>query len=232
MKPRIKRFYKAVEVQKNADGYAVLLDGRPVKSPRMKPVSLPNRALAEALAGEWRAQKQHIDTASMPVMAFAGGVTDALETSPQAARDEIDKYAASDLLCYRAAHPAKLAHRQGEQWDPLLRRFADELGARFELAGGISFRRQPQAAIDAVARIVAGLEGFALAALLQITVLTGSALLAIALLQGWLTPDQAWRLAHLDEDWQAELWGADEDAMQRRAARRHEFTAALLALEL
>src|SRR4029077_12353287 len=143
--------------------------------------------------------------------------------------DDVAKYLRSDLLFYRAGHPEALVAREAEHWDPVLFWAADALGARFILAEGIVHVRQPDSAV-AAARAAFPDDPWSIAALHVVTTLTGSALLSLALLHGVREPDQVWAAAHVDEDWNAEKWGVDEEVAARRAARLVDFRAAAFIL--
>ena len=213
-------------------GYRALLDGKPVRTPAKAPLALPTRALAEAVAGEWEAQQEHIDPSSMPLTRLANSAIDGVRGREAEVQADIVKYAGSDLLCYRATEPEELVRRQAELWDPVLAWGREALGARLEVAEGLMPVAQPEAAQRAVARVLDGEDAFALAALHVMTTLTGSALLALAHAQGRLTAEQVWAAAHVDEDWQIGKWGDDAEAADRRLSRWSELQAAsrLLAL--
>jgi chaperone required for assembly of F1-ATPase len=230
-----KRFYKSVMVAATQGGhpaaYRILLDGKPVRTPAKALLAVPTRALAEAIAGEWEAQREHIDPSGMPLTRLANSAIDGVRTHQAEVRAEIAKYAASDLLCYRASEPELLVRRQAELWDPVLAWGRNALGATFAVAKGIMPVAQPGAATSAVARTLEGFDAFGLAALHVMTTLTGSALLALAHARGHLTAEAAWAAAHVDEDWQIGRWGEDAEAAARRRRRWSEMEAAsLLAL--
>jgi chaperone required for assembly of F1-ATPase len=216
----------------NARTFHVLLDGKPVRTPAKALLEVPTRALAEAIAGEWEVQREHIDPATMPLTRLANSAIDGVRVHPAEVRAEIAKYAGSDLLCYRASEPELLVRRQAELWDPVLAWGRDTLGASFEVAEGIMPVVQPEAAISAVAGALEGFDTFGLAALHVMTTLTGSALLALAHARGHLTAEAVWAAAHVDEDWQIGRWGEDAEAAARRRRRWSEMQAAsrLLAL--
>jgi chaperone required for assembly of F1-ATPase len=209
----------------------VALDDKPVRTPARQPLAVPSAALAEALAREWEAQQPHIDPATMPLNRLVNSALDAVAREAESVRAEIVKYAASDLLCYRAEAPAALVERQAMAWDPVLAWARDELHARFVLAEGVMFVDQPEAALEVVRHQVSGLDVLTLAALHTITTLTGSTLLALSALHRRLGVAEAWAAAHVDEDWNAEFWGADAEAERRRAARFREMEAAALVLQ-
>jgi chaperone required for assembly of F1-ATPase len=227
-----KRFYQRVDVADRDGGFALLLDGKPVRTPGKKQLSLPSRALAEAVAEEWAAQKERIDPTTMPLTKLANSAIDGVTGREDAVIGDILNYAGSDLLCYRAEGPRGLIEAQQAHWDPVLAWAKSALGAPFVLAEGIVHVAQPQASLDRLREALKGHDPFGLAALHVMTGLTGSALLALAVALGRMTPEQAWEAAHVDEDWQIAQWGEDAEAASRRAARRRDFDAAARALAL
>ncbi len=225
-KPLPKRFYKDVSVAEQDAGFAILLDGRPVRTPAKQILAVPTKPLADLLSAEWQAQAEVIDPATMPVTRLVNTALDGVATDTQAVFDDIVRFSSSDLLCYRADQPEPLVQRQAERWDPVLDWAAGDLGARFLLIEGVIHHEQPR---DAIAAFGVTLRrhnsALALAALHTMTTLTGSAILALAFAERHLTMDEAWSLAHLDEDWTIEHWGSDEEAEERRAKRFEDFKA-------
>lgn len=220
-KPRLpKRFYKQVTV---GEGNAVLLDGRPVKTPLKSSLQLPSIALAQAVAAEWQAQEKEIDPAAMPLTKLANTAIDRATTERQHVLKEIVDYAGSDLVCYWADRPPELVQRQRQHWQPVLDWHAAQIGATFSVVQGMMHVAQPQAALDVIAERAAALDAWQLTALYLLTTLTGSALIAFMMQQGALSAEDAWAAAHVDEDYQISQWGEDWEAAQRRAARRREF---------
>jgi len=224
---RRRRFYEAASV---GDGGAILLDGKAVRTPARRPLAAPNGAVAQAIAEEWNAQREVIDPAAMPLTRLANAVIDAVADQPDAVAQAIADYLGSDLLFYRADAPVELIARQAQMWDPLLDFARDEWGARFVLAQGVVPVAQPPAAL-AAARNAIPREPWRLGAVSVITTSTGSALIALAVAQGRLSGDDAWAAAHVDEDWNMAIWGRDEQALARRAARRADFDAAVKVLD-
>jgi chaperone required for assembly of F1-ATPase len=223
--PRRKRFYSKVGVVEAADGFAITLKDKPVRTPSGRRVVAPRREIAEGIAAEWQAQQEFIDPLTMPLTRFANSVVETVVDGLEAVREDVAKYFQSDLLFYRAAHPDALVAREAEHWDPVLFWAADELGAHFILAEGIVHVRQPDSAV-AAARAALPSDPWSIAALHVVTTLTGSALLALALARGVLDSDAVWAAAHVDEDWNSEQWGVDEEVAARRAARLVDFRAA------
>jgi chaperone required for assembly of F1-ATPase len=224
-----RRFYDKATTAALADGYAVRLDDKPIRTPARRVLAAPTLALAEAIAAEWQAQKDVIDPAKMPLTRLANAIIDGVADAPQPVADEIAKYLASDLLLYRAGAPPGLVERQAQHWDPILDWARQALGADFELGEGVVYVAQPQAAL-AAARAAIPLEPWRLGAVHSMTTLTGSALIALAMARGALSADAAWQAAHVDEDWNMAQWGRDEMAMARREFRFAEFQAAATVL--
>jgi chaperone required for assembly of F1-ATPase len=223
--PRRKRFYARAGVVEMPDGFSVVLDDKPIRTPSGRAVAAPSLPIAEGIAAEWQAQQEFIDPMTMPLTRLANSVVNAVVDQVDAVAEDIAKYFGSDLLFYRAGYPEALVAREAEHWDPVLFWAADTLGAHFILAEGIVHVRQPDAAV-AAARAALPKDAWSIAALHVVTTLTGSALLALALLRGRLDPDQVWKAAHVDEDWNSEKWGVDEEVAARRAARLVDFRAA------
>jgi chaperone required for assembly of F1-ATPase len=225
-----KRFYTSPGVGEADGGFTVTLDGKPIKTPSGRTVIVPKRALAEMIAAEWSAQGENIEPLTMPLTRLANSVVQGVVDQAEAVRDDVAKYFASDLLFYRAGHPEGLVAREAAHWDPILFWAAEALGAHFILAEGVMHVRQPESAI-AAARESLPADPWAIAALHVITALTGSALLALALFRDVIDPDQVWAAAHVDEDWNAEKWGVDDEVAARKAAKLVDFKAAAAVLK-
>lgn len=228
--PQRKRFYADAGVGAAEGGFAITLDGKPIRSPSGRQVVVPTRAIADAVAAEWGAQGETIDPLTMPLTRFANSVVEGVIDRVDLVADDVAKYLGTDLLFYRAGHPQALMVRESERWDPVLAWARDELGAHFILAEGIVHAAQPEASITA-ARAIFPADPWAVAALHVVTTLTGSALLALALAHGVLDQAQVWAAAHVDEDWNIDKWGIDEEVAARRAARLVDFRAAAQILE-
>jgi chaperone required for assembly of F1-ATPase len=230
--PLPRRFYKEVSVAPSENGFAVLLDGKSVRTPRKLPLTVPTQALAEALAQEWAAQKEHIDPETMPLSKLAITALDAVAERKSEVAADIVKFAGSDLLCYRAEAPEGLQRLQSEVWDPVLRWTEGQLGARFTLAQGVMPVEQSKELLDAFAAEIAPYDAMALASLHVMTTLLGSAVLMLVHVKGKISAEDTWAAAHLDEDWQISQWGIDLEASDRREKRRAEMLAASRFLSL
>lgn len=233
-KPALRRrFYKAAGTQARDGGlHAVTLDGKVARTPGRALLAVPSLSLAEALAAEWEAQRAEIDPMTMQLTRIANTAIDGVAARMVEVRAEIVSYAGSDLLSYRATDPEALIARQSASWDPLLRWAEEALGARILSGHGITPVLQPQASLDAIARAVEGLSPLHVAATHVMMTLTGSAVIALAVLRGSLDAEAAWTAAHVDEDWQIAQWGTDAEAARRRAVRWTEMEAAARMLTL
>jgi chaperone required for assembly of F1-ATPase len=229
MRARKRRFYHEVTVRDDPAGFAVALDGRPIKTPARRTLAAPCRPLAEAIAAEWRAQTEFVDPATMPMTRLANTLIDGVAVAQDEIAGDIVKYLGSDLVCYRAATPDRLVARQSLHWDPILAWAKAALGAEFTAVQGITHFRQPD---EAIVRASAAIprDPWRLGAAHAVTTLTGSALIALALACGDIGLDAAWTAAHVDEDWNMELWGRDELGLKRRIYRFAEMTAAARVL--
>ncbi len=223
--PQRKKFYAHASVTETPDGFAVLLDGKPIKTPSRKVVAVPARVIADTIAAEWNAQIDVIDPMTMPMTRLANSVLDGVVDRVEDVKEDVAKYFGSDLLCYRAGHPQELVAREAAAWDGVLFWAADTLGARFILAEGIVHAEQPALALAAATAALPN-EPWSVAAVHIVTTLTGSALLAVALHHGARDADQVWAAAHVDDDWNVDQWGIDEEVAARRAARLVDFRAA------
>ena len=231
-KPQLpKRFYKQASVAEKDGGFAVLLDGKTVKTPARNGLVLPNRILAEIIASEFEAQQHTIDPAKMPATRLVNSIVDGVKQNMEAVLDEIVKFVSNDMLFYRAESPKELVKRQHLHWDPVLEWVQKKYGARFILTQGVMFVEQPDDSISAIRAHLRHIDSpYVLAALHSITTLCGSALLALAVAEGGLNLQEAWKLAHLDEDWTIEHWGEDVQATRKRAYHQAEYEAAVSVL--
>jgi chaperone required for assembly of F1-ATPase len=223
---RAKRFYQEVLTGAAPGGWRILLDARAVKTPLRAELVLPARGLAEAIAEEWRRQGTTVDPSSMPLTKLANTALDAVAPNAAGVAEDIVSYAGRDLLCYRASHPERLVQQQKLAWDPLLGWAREHYGAELAVTQGIMPIDQPPQSLAALRAASASLDVFALTALHVMTTLTGSAILALAHIAGRLSLEESWDAAHLDEHYQADQWGEDEEAKLRREARFAEIQAA------
>lgn len=222
----MKRFYKKVAVAETDGGYAVELDGRTVKTPAKAVLTLPTEALARAVADEWDAQTETIDPDAMPLTRMANTAIDRLGRDTAPAVDEIAGFASADLLCYWAAEPRDLVERQAQAWTPILRWAEDRFGAKLKVVEGIMHEDQPEDAVAALKAAVADHAPYALAALHTLTTISGSLVLALAVAEGRVSAADAFTLSRVDEAFQEERWGIDEEAKARRDRLALEMSSA------
>ncbi|MCX5493450.1 ATPase [Kaistia dalseonensis] len=229
-RPLPKRFYSAVDYAADGDQFLIRLDGKPVRTPAKNRLAVTSEAVAATLVAEWAAQKDVIEPSTMPVTRLVNSAIDGVVSNFAAVKAEIVRYAGSDLLCYRADKPERLVRWQDELWSPPIAWMRERFDARFLLAEGVIHVEQFPETLEAVDAAIGEPDALRLAALNTITVLTGSAILALAVAYGRLSAEEAWTAAHVDEDFEIELWGEDAEATARRDARWREMQAAALVL--
>lgn len=227
-----KRFWQAASVAETDAGFAVELDGRRVKTPAKTPLILPTRALAQAVAAEWDAQLATIDPRTMPVTRSANAALDKVATQRAEVIALIAAYGGSDLICYRATYPADLVARQAAAWDPWLLWARDVLQAPLIVTAGVMPVAQPAHSLKQLHGAVAAFDDFGLAALHDLVGMTGSLVLGLAVAAGALQAQTAWTLSRIDEAWQRDQWGPDEEADHMAALKEADMIHAARFLAL
>lgn len=222
----MKRFWKEVSVAEEEGGWRVTLDGRPIRTQGGAPQIVPGRALAEALAAEWRAQGEIVDPRSFPLRDMADLAIDRIGPDRAAQIASLLRYAETDTLCYRADPEEPLFRRQEQVWEPLVAAAEARGGLRFERVSGIVHRPQPAATLAALRERLEQQDNVTLAALATMAPLGASLIVALAALEEEADPVALFAAANCEEDWQAELWGADAEATKARAAREAAFVLA------
>ncbi|NNC72326.1 MAG: ATPase [Sphingomonadaceae bacterium] len=228
----MKRFYDEAKAARNDAGWGIALDGKPVMTPGRAPLAVPAQKLADAMAAEWAGQEEKIDPLSMPLTGLANAAVDRIAPDPQSFAAELAKYGETDLLCYRAESPVELVARQAKAWDPLLDWASEQYGVTFETTTGIVHRPQPEPTVARLGEEVARLGPFHLAGLSPLVRIGGSLVAALGLAERAFDEDAAWAATRIDEDWQSEQWGDDEEAIEARDAKRREFGAGMRFLRL
>lgn len=222
-----KRFYKIVAVEEAPEGWTVTLDGKATRTPGQKLIALPSEVVARLVADEFAAQADVVNLATMPAYRLANTAIDGVASDPQAVIEDIMRFAATDMTCYRADGPERLVGLQEEAWDPIHDWARAALGARFILSQGVMHVDQPRESIASVGlHLRQDGDPLRLAALHVMTSISGSALIALAREAEALTLEEAWAAAHVDEDWNIAQWGEDDEAKARRAFRHRDFQAA------
>lgn len=226
-----RRFYKEAGVGAVGDGFSVTLDGKTPRTPGRKPVIVPHRAIAEAMAAEWAMQGEMIDPEHMPVVRLINSAVEAGDERVPALRAELVKYAANDLLLYRADSPQSLVDEQEKHWDAALVKLARYFGIGFQPTVGILHQPQPKPTLDRLTVAVAAIGLIESVAMVSLVGITGSGLLVIAHRENLLNAEEVWSAAHVDEYHNMRLWGAVEEATTRRDKKRKDYDAALKVLE-
>lgn len=232
--PAPKRFWTEAVAQPAEDGagYAIRLDAKPLRTPGGAPLLAPTRALGEATAAEWNAQGDRLNPATLPLTRTLNTVIDRVSVYKAEVAGMIAEYGGSDLLCYRAPHPRPLAERQAASWDPWLAWAESRFGARLISAVGVMHVRQAPDALAALTAAVEAHDAYRLAGLHELVTLSGSLVLGLAVSDGALEAETGWRLSRLDEEFQAEHWGEDEEAAEVAALKRADFLQARRLLDL
>lgn len=222
----MKRFYSDVTVVAEEGGFAIRLDGRPVRTPARASLTLPTAALAEAIAQEWRAQGETVDPASMPMTGLANAAIDHVVPNPASFAEGVARYAQSDLLCYRADGPDTLVARQATAWEPLLDWARARYHVTFEVTQGIIPVPQPEETLARLGAAVAAIDPFILTGLSTLVTLSGSLVCGLAVVDGSHEIGAIWQAAEIDEAWQVEQWGEDAEAAARSVRRADDFATA------
>ena len=223
---KTKRFWNEATARPIGDGWGVWLDARQVRTPAKAALIVPTEALAQGIAAEWQAQEGAIDPLKMPLTRAANAAIDKVAPQFEEVAGLIAAYGGSDLLCYRAEEPEALVARQAAGWDPLLGWSSDRFAAPLTQVRGVVPVEQPAESLASLSREVMAMTPFELTALHEFASITGSLVLGLAIHHGRLSPDEAWALSRIDEDWQAELWGADDEATELANRRAGDLMAA------
>lgn len=218
-----RRFWSDATVTEDLGGFGIALDGRPVRTPAKSALTLPTRALAEAVAAEWQAQGEIVLPATMPMTRMANSAID--KVAPQ--REEVVRHLASygdtDLVCYRASEPAELLRRQEEAWDPWLAWLKERYGVALRPVTGVMHQAQDAAALSVLEAEIGRFTVHELVAFHDLVALSGSLVLGFAVTSGSADLDEIWDRARVDELWQIEQWGADDEAERANALKKKEF---------
>lgn len=222
----MKRFYKAAGAVACDGGFTVQLDGKPIRTPAKAPLVVPTLALAQAIAGEWDAQEEKVDPNSMAQMTLAATAIDRVVPNFNAVAAEAAGYAASDLLCYRADSPPELTVRQSEGWDPILDWARARYDVTFAVTSGLMPVDQPEETKDRFLSVAGTYTPFQMTAIHVMTTACGSFLLALAIVEERVSPEEGLARSRIDETYQEELWGTDEEADARRIRLEKEIAEA------
>ncbi len=229
---KAKRFWKEAAVDETAEGFGISLDGRPVKTPAKRSLIAPTRHFAERIANEWNAQGEVIDPGAMPFTRSANAALDKVAVQHDEVADMLAAYGDSDLLCYRAEYPERLVARQSAQWDPILDWAAGVFGTRLQTRAGVMHVPQEPEALARLTEKTRKMSAFELAGFHDLVSLSGSLILGFAATHDFLSPKAIWDISRLDEIWQAEEWGSDEEAEAAAAVKEAAFVHAKQVFEL
>ncbi len=229
---KAKRFWKAASVVEVEGSFAIELDGRGVKTPAKQAMHVPTHAMASAIAQEWDAQVEIINPNTMPVTKTANAAIDKVTVQHAEVAQLLAAYGDSDLLCYRADAPEELVARQNEHWNPILDWAEDALGARLEPRTGVIHAPQNPLDVEALSRRTHALDAFELAAFHDLVSLSGSLVLGFAATMDARPADELWTISRLDELWQEEQWGEDEEATAMALIKRDAFLHAKRMFDL
>jgi chaperone required for assembly of F1-ATPase len=218
-----KRFWTEAAVAPAEGGWTVRLDDRPLKTPAKAPLVVPSRALADMIAAEWAAQDGAIRPETMPATRAANAAIDKVRGQHAEVAQIVAAYGDTDLLCYRAQHPAALVDRQAQVWDPLLAWAEGRFGVRFHRVPGVMPRPQPPETLARLTAEVRALDPFRLTAFHDLVSLPGSLVIGLAAAESAFATDALWQAARLDDLWQAQHWGADDEAEAHAALRQAAF---------
>lgn len=219
----MKRFWKQAGITDGENGFAISLDGKPLKTPAKAEMVLPSRALAAMVAEEWNAVEDKLHPEDMPATRMANAAIDKVSTQFDEVAEMLAAYGDSDLLCYRATDPQALVARQGEKWDPLLDWAEAEFGARLKPVSGVMHVAQDPQALDCLRKHVFAFTPFELAAFHDLVTISGSLVLAFATTKSLLKLEELWSCAILDELWQEQQWGEDDEALALRMRKKQDF---------
>ncbi len=218
-----KKFWTEASVAELPEGFTVRLDGRPVKTPAKAPLIIPTRTMAELVAAEWHAQDDKIVPDTMPATRAATAAIDKVQHQFDEVAEIITAYGETDLLCYRADSPAELVARQRAAWDPLLEWSAGRFGVQWNVTTGVMPTPQPPETLAILRAHVDGYTPFQLTAFHDLVAMSGSLVIGLAAAGGIARPEDLWAASRIDEDWQTEQWGEDEEAAILTSGRRRAF---------
>ncbi|MCB1389504.1 MAG: ATPase [Rhodobacteraceae bacterium] len=218
-----KVFWKDVSVIEAPEGFAIALDGRPIKTPAKAALVVPTRALADLVAAEWTAQQGEVKPETMPATRAANAALDKVRGQFGEVASLLTAYGETDLLCYRAEGPAQLVARQAAAWDPLLDWSADRFGVNWTVTTGVMPAPQSAATLARLGAHVAGFTAFELTAFHDLVAMSGSLVIGLAATEGIASIDALWGASRIDEDWQVEQWGEDDEATRLATLRRASF---------
>lgn len=218
-----KRFWETSRVEVSGEGFEVYLDDRALKTPAKAALLMPTKKLAQAVADEWQAQGGDVNPATMPMTRRANVAIDKVAVQKTDVAEMLAAYGGSDLLCYRTEYPQELADRQAALWDPLLKWATRELSVSLNITCGVMPVAQNQEDLAAMAARVHAFDAFALTGFHDLVTNSGSLVIGFAATSGQFDITDLWQAAEVDDIWQAERWGADDDAAAALDKKHRDF---------
>ena len=212
-------------------GFAVTAGDAPLLTPGKKPLSVPTKALADAISAEWKAHGKYVP-GKMPLTSLAYTAIDQIAQQKPLIVESLMVYIDTDALSYRATSSEKLATQQLEQWNPVLKWVGDLLGAKWEVTSGVMPIDQSPALYKAMEKRLKALDAMPLAACCMFASGFSSLALMLATLEKHVDAAEAFRLSRLEEESQAETWGRDAEADSRAARLKEEILSAAEFLRL
>lgn len=219
----LKRFWKSATAEEQNGVFMILLDGRLVKTPAKTALEVPTRRLADAIAAEWDAQEEVVDPTKMPFTRMANAAIDKVAMQHAEVAQMLADYGDADLLCYRAEGPQDLIDRQSAEWDLALDWAAEALGVRLSTRTGVMHQAQDSQSLAALFAHVHKMDAFRLAAFHDLVTLSGSLILGFAAARDWRDVNTIWAISRIDDLWQEELWGRDDEAFEAAEVKRAAF---------
>jgi chaperone required for assembly of F1-ATPase len=228
----MKRFWKEAAAAPSGSGWQVLLDARPLRTPARALLEVDGEPLAQAIAAEWALAEDKVNPRAMPLTGLANAAIDRVAPDPASFAASLSRFAASDLLTYRADGPRPLVERENNAWDPLLDWARARFGVEFVVTTGITPVDQPRATLETFDRTVAALDAFSLAGLAPLVTVGGSLVAGLAVLERAVDVNTGWAAVSLDEAYQLDTWGEDAEARRALESREADFRAGARFLAL
>ena len=218
-----KRFWDKADITVVDEGFGITLDGRPVKTPQKQNLLVPTEQMARAISDEWDAQEEVVDPTSMPWTRSANSAIEKVRIQRKDVENHLAEYAASDLLCYRAAAPQELTQRQEKRWGPGMTWIEETYDAPFSTTTGVMPVVQPSESVRKLSALMTSMDDFELTGFHDLVTVSGSFMIATSVIKKRYLPEDAWSLSRLDEEWQTEQWGVDEEAEEVAALKKTAF---------
>ncbi|MGB1360871.1 MAG: ATP12 family protein [Alphaproteobacteria bacterium] len=215
----MKRFYKEVSISENEDGkYTILLDGKTIKTPVGGELLVPTEKLANLIASEWDniADDEDINPSNMEYMCYTSTATDKIAPNKDAVIEEMCSYAMNDVICYRNQSDGELYDMQFNAWNELYKWATDELNMPLEITYDLMPIEQDKQVYISAKEICQRMDEFELTSFADFVNHFGSFVIAYAVIKGNITVEAGFYKANIDEFFQNQKWGVDEEIEQER----------------